>query len=97
YGEQTNYSLTYGYRLGGGARVGASYATGFHAPGFNDLYFPNYGRSVIRPEKSRSAEAGFYWNQPLAPDAARRSRGAARATVDGGVDGEVAGEMSGKA
>jgi vitamin B12 transporter len=64
YGEQTNYSLAYGYRLGAGVRVGASYATGFHAPGFNDLYFPNYGRSDIRPERSRSAEAGLYWNQP---------------------------------
>ena len=64
YGEQTNYSLAYGYRLGAGMRVGASYATGFHAPGFNDLYFPNYGRSDIRPEQSRSAEAGLYWNQP---------------------------------
>ena len=58
YGEQTNYSLAYGYRLGAGMRVGASYATGFHAPGFNDLYFPNYGRTVIRPERSQSAEAG---------------------------------------
>jgi vitamin B12 transporter len=65
YGEQTNYSLAYGYRLGGGMRVGASYATGFHAPGFNDLYFPNYGRTVIQPERSKSAEVGLYWNQPM--------------------------------
>jgi vitamin B12 transporter len=82
YGEQTNYSLSYGYRLGAGMRIGASYATGFHAPGFNDLYFPNYGRTVIRPERSRSAEAGFYWNQPAPAGepprpAARGSAGAA--------------------
>ena len=73
YGEQTNYSLAYGYRLGAGMRVGASYATGFHAPGFNDLYFPNYGRSVIRPELSRSAEAGLYWNQPASNGAGGRA------------------------
>jgi vitamin B12 transporter len=70
YDSQTNYSLSYGYRLGGGLRAGAGYATGFHAPGFNDLYFPNYGRSVIRPERSRSAEVGLYWNQPSPRDTA---------------------------
>jgi len=66
YDSESNYSVSYGYRLGGGVRAGASYATGFHAPGFNDLYFPNYGRSGIRPERSRSAELGVYWNQPAA-------------------------------
>ncbi len=40
------------------------YATGFHAPGFNDLYFPTNGRSTIRPEQSRAAELGLYWNPP---------------------------------
>lgn len=75
YGEQTNYSLAYGYRLGGGVRVGAGFATGFHAPGFNDLYFPNYGRPEIRPERSRSAEVGLYWNQPVdAGEPARRAK-----------------------
>ena len=69
YGEQTNYSVSYGYRLGGGLRAGAGYATGFHAPGFNDLYFPSYGRSVIRPERSRSAELGLYWNPQREADA----------------------------
>ena len=77
YGEQTNYSLAYGYRLGGGMRVGASYATGFHAPGFNDLYFPNYGRTVIQPERSESAEAGLYWNQPMAARGGARTDAAA--------------------
>jgi vitamin B12 transporter len=64
FDAQTNYAIAYGYRLGGGLRAGGSYATGFHAPGFNDLYFPNYGRSTIRPERSRSAELGLYWNPP---------------------------------
>ena len=93
YGEQTNYSLAYGYRLGAGMRVGASYATGFHAPGFNDLYFPNYGRPVIRPERSRSAEVGFYWNRPIDPGDAARAGDSVRAP--GVANGATRGAGSG--
>ncbi|MGE0798297.1 MAG: TonB-dependent receptor [Lautropia sp.] len=62
YGAETNVTLAYGYRLGSGVRVGGSHATGFHAPGFNDLYFPGYGRPGIRPEQARTTEIGAYWN-----------------------------------
>jgi vitamin B12 transporter len=102
YGSQTNYSLSYGYRLGGGVRAGASYASGFHAPGFNDLYFPNYGRDVIRPERSRSAELGLYWNQPVGPGraAAASSRGSTdadrfAALTDSGGTGGFSGASQG--
>lgn len=92
YGGQTNHSIAYGYRLGGGLRAGASYATGFHAPGFNDLYFPNYGRSVIRPERSRSAELGLYWNQSAADRSAGGAAGVPSATgATGSGDGANAG------
>jgi vitamin B12 transporter len=67
YGGETSYTLAYGYQLARGLRAGASHATGFHAPGFNDLYFPNYGRPSIRPERSRSSEAGLYWNAAARP------------------------------
>ena len=85
YDSQTNYSLSYGYRLAGGVRAGASFATGFHAPGFNDLYFPNYGRSVIRPERSRSAEVGLYWNQPSETVDARAASDRKASKVRGGA------------
>lgn len=66
YGHQTHFNIAYGYRLGGGLRVGASHATAFHAPSFNDLYFPGYGRTGIKPETARNSEAGFWWNPPAA-------------------------------
>lgn len=84
YGGEDNYSLAYGYRLGAGLRAGASYATGFHAPGFNDLFFPNYGRSVIRPERSRTAELGLYWN-PQAEGGAGNAAQRADAFQDAGA------------
>lgn len=91
YAAQTNYSIAYGYRLGGGLRAGGSFATGFHAPGFNDLYFPNYGRNVIRPETSRSAELGLYWRQQLAAaspaSSVSRAGRRAAAPVGGGAEG----------
>ncbi len=75
YGGQTSYTVAYGYHLTPGLRAGASHATGFHAPGFNDLHFPNYGRPTIRPERSRASEVGLYWNAPgRAPVAAADGR-----------------------
>jgi vitamin B12 transporter len=78
YGGQASYTLAYGYRLAGGLLAGVSHATGFHAPGFNDLYFPNYGRPTIRPERSRSSEAGLYWHASGAGDAHDAERGRRR-------------------
>ncbi|MEZ5651132.1 MAG: TonB-dependent receptor [Burkholderiaceae bacterium] len=60
FDTQTHGTLAYGYVLGGGWRVGGSAATGFRAPSFNDLYYPNYGRPDIRPEHARSFELGAY-------------------------------------
>jgi vitamin B12 transporter len=39
-------------------RVRASVGTAFHAPTFNELYFPGFGNPSLRPERSRSAEVG---------------------------------------
>jgi len=39
-------------------RVRASVGTAFHAPTFNELYFPGFGNPSLRPERSRSAEMG---------------------------------------
>lgn len=63
YNNQTNGTLSYGYMVAPGLRAGGSYASGFRAPGFNDLYFPGYGRPAIQPEKSRNAELGLYLDQ----------------------------------
>ncbi len=61
YDDQTSGTVSYGYALASGLRLGGGYATGFRAPGFNDLYFPGYGRAAIKPEQSRNVEIGAYW------------------------------------
>lgn len=38
FGDATTYSLGGAYRLSPNTRIGGSYATGFRAPAFNDLY-----------------------------------------------------------
>lgn len=45
-----------------GWRVRALTGTTFRAPSFNDLYFPDYGVSTVRPEQGRSVEAGISWS-----------------------------------
>lgn len=62
HGDETTGGIAYGYRFAPGWRAGVSWATGFKAPSFSDLYFPNFGRPVIRPETSRSREAGLYYD-----------------------------------
>lgn len=42
-----------------GSKIRAAYGTGFHGPTLNDLFFPGFGNPNLRPERSRSAEAGI--------------------------------------
>lgn len=59
FGSPTTGSLAYGYQLAKGARLRAVYGEGFHAPSFNDLYYPGFGNPDLKPERSRSAEIGL--------------------------------------
>lgn len=56
YGQQTTGGLGYGYLLSPNWRIHANVGTGFRAPTFNELYYPGYGQTYIRPEKSRNTE-----------------------------------------
>jgi len=58
FGNQTNFSLGYGYRFSRQFRLRASGGTGFHAPTFSELYDPFFGNPSLQPEKSRSWEVG---------------------------------------
>ena len=59
FGNHDTGSAAYGFRFDNGMRITASYGTAFHAPTFNDEYYP-YGTSVaLKPEKSRTAEIGL--------------------------------------
>jgi len=62
YGSQTTGSVGYGYKLAPAWRVNASYGTSFRAPTFNELYFPDYGSTSIKPEHGRDAEAGLAYD-----------------------------------
>ena len=59
YGPQTTGNLAYGYFFTKQLRANINYGTGFKAPSFYDLYYPVYGVSTLKPEKSRNSEVGL--------------------------------------
>ena len=79
FGGATTYRATAGYlHQETGTKLRSSYATGFRAPTFNQLYFPNFGNPDLKPEKSQSMDigvdqylldnrltlsGGFFWNR----------------------------------
>jgi vitamin B12 transporter len=62
YGSKTTGALAAGYKLTPAWRVTAGVATGFKAPSFNDLYYPDFSNPNLVPETSTNVEAGIYWN-----------------------------------
>ncbi|WP_435978516.1 TonB-dependent receptor domain-containing protein [Psychrobacter sp. DM4] len=56
YGNQSTYNLGAAIRPLDGMRIGASYATGFRAPTFNDLYYPGFSNPNLKPETSKNTE-----------------------------------------
>ncbi|HEU4685700.1 MAG TPA: TonB-dependent receptor [Nitrospira sp.] len=59
FGSATTYRFTAGYlHKETGTKIRASYATGFRAPTVNELFFPNFGNSNLRPEKSQGGDIG---------------------------------------
>jgi len=61
YGPQTTGSASYGYFFSKQIRGNINYGTGFKAPSFNDLYFPDYGNPNLQAEKSKNAEIGLHY------------------------------------
>jgi vitamin B12 transporter len=62
FGAHTTGSAAYGYSFGNGLKFTASYATGFKAPSFNDLYYPcgfPCSNPNLKPESSKSANVGI--------------------------------------
>lgn len=58
FGGHVTGNLGWGMDLTGGLRLMAAYGTGYRAPSFNDLYYPFSGNPGLRPEQSKSLEAG---------------------------------------
>ena len=63
FGQHTTGSLTYGFDVTANVRASAGTSTGFRAPNFNELYWPNdggfAGNPQLRPETSRNYEASL--------------------------------------
>ena len=62
FGEHVTGNISWGYQLSKTYQIVSAYGTGFKAPTFNELYFPNFGNANLNPEKSRSVELGLYAN-----------------------------------
>lgn len=58
-GSKTTYRATGAYLFPGrGARLHASFGTGFRVPTFNELFFPGAGNTGLDPESSEGWDAG---------------------------------------
>lgn len=62
FGYQVTGGIAYGANVSDHLRFITSYGTAYHAPTFNDLYFPDFGNPELQPEESRSFEIGFKGN-----------------------------------
>ena len=62
FGQHSTGNIAWGYQLSQPYRITAAYGTGFKAPTFNELYFPDYGNPNLTPEKSSSVEFGLQKN-----------------------------------
>ena len=58
FGSDINGRLAGAYELGKG-RLKASIGTGFRAPTFNELYFPNFGNANLQPEQNTGIDFGY--------------------------------------
>lgn len=59
FGGHSTGSVGYAWRLMPDLRLRAAYGNAFHAPTFNDLYFPDFGNPNLKPERSRNGEVGI--------------------------------------
>lgn len=61
FGDVVTYNLGTSYEVLPDLVLRSSYATGFRAPTFNELYYPGFANPDLQPEKSRSYEVGLNW------------------------------------
>jgi len=71
FGTETTGSAAYGYQIDAAWRARVALSTGFKAPSFNDLYFPDDsamggGNPNLKPESSRNREIGLNYEKGLA-------------------------------
>jgi vitamin B12 transporter len=60
YGNHNTGAIAYGYHFDNAMVLSASWASSFHAPTFNDLYYPfGGGNPDLKPETARTFEVGL--------------------------------------
>jgi vitamin B12 transporter len=60
FGDHVTGNLGAGWKLSPHVRFTATWGTAFHAPTFNDLYYPGgFGNPALKPEDSHSTELGI--------------------------------------
>ncbi len=59
FGDHVVGNLGVGRVLADGLKLTASWGTAFHAPTFNELYYPGFSNPDLKPEESRSFELGL--------------------------------------
>ena len=62
FGDKLTGSLGWGMQIGKVTNLNVSYATGYKAPTFNDLYYPMFGNPSLQPESSRTLNVGINQN-----------------------------------
>ncbi|MDI6746354.1 MAG: TonB-dependent receptor [Rhodocyclaceae bacterium] len=63
FGAKTTGMAYYGYQIDAQWRASVGAGTSFSAPTFNQLYFPGFGTSTLRPEHGNNREAALVWEQ----------------------------------
>jgi len=53
--------LGYGWQFSGKWRATASVSNAFHAPTFNELFWPGFSNPNLKPERSRNKEVGLHY------------------------------------
>jgi len=62
FGDYVTGGMGWRYNWDYGISLLANFGNAFKAPSLNDLYFPNYGNPHLKPEESKSYEAGIIGN-----------------------------------
>lgn len=59
FGDHTTGQVAWAWNFSQDWRVRAAWGSAFHAPSFNDLYYPGYANPDLQPEKSDNYELGL--------------------------------------
>jgi vitamin B12 transporter len=66
FGTASTGLIGYGFNFDDNWRASASYSTAFHAPTFNDMYWPAawgyQGNANLKPERSKNLEVGLHYH-----------------------------------